>query len=169
MGVIQERVDFSLIATLARQRAGMHFLIVGPVWKGAGLTPIGGLKNVHVLGAVPYREIPGILHACDVGIVPHKRDALVASMNPLKIYEFLAAGLPVITTSADDFQALRRGVSVAEDAGAFLRALDASCATAPHRDELRALVADMSWKKRFTLMWDIVQQTLARRERSSGA
>jgi glycosyltransferase involved in cell wall biosynthesis len=93
VGMVQERVDIDLLATTAR---ALPTVVAGPVADA----PRQRLEAAGVicLGAVPPSQVPGLLSRAAVGLVPHVVDALTLSMDPLKIYEYRAAGLPVVAT-----------------------------------------------------------------------
>ena len=76
-------------------------------------------------GQRPYRELPGLVAACDVCIVPHVRDELTATMDPLKLYEYAAAGKPVVSTVPSPNPALAGQAVIALGAEAFAAAIAA--------------------------------------------
>ncbi len=156
VGIIQERVDLGLIAWLARQRPQYDFVIAGPVWKGIDVSTLHALPNVRMPGAVAYDELPELLARCSVGIVPHKADGLVRSMNPMKIYDYLSAGLPVVATQAPGFEAFQSGMKVVASRDTFLTAVDEWVAHPPSTDSLRTLVAPHSWHARYKAMSDVI-------------
>lgn len=98
VGVIQNRIDFDLVAKIAQLHPSESFVFVGPVWPDAEIEKVKGLSNVHFFGAVSYSVLPLVISSFNVGIIPHKINAFTASMNPLKLYEYLAVGIPVVTT-----------------------------------------------------------------------
>lgn len=156
VGVIQERVDLELFFWLAKERPQYNFVIAGPVWKEVDVSPLRALPNVTLPGQVAYDDLPALLLPCTVGIVPHRADALVQSMNPMKIYDYLAAGLPVVATTASGFEGFRDGVTIAPERGAFLAALDRYVQQPPSADSLRMLVAPHSWNARFETMKGVI-------------
>lgn len=98
VGIIQNRVDMDLIKYLATQNSDKSIVLIGMVWPDANVDIIRGLKNVYLLGHKSYQELPGFIHQFDVAIIPHKINKFTRSMNPLKLYEYLACGKPVVTT-----------------------------------------------------------------------
>ena len=92
---------FRCSSTLARARPAWSFALVGPVGPGDPRTDVSALAaepNVHLLGARPTSELPEVLRAADAGLIPYARNALTESVFPMKVYEYLAAGLPVVAT-----------------------------------------------------------------------
>lgn len=98
VGIVQKRVDFDLLKKIALIFPKYDFVFVGDVWPDAGSEIVSDLSNVHFLGRVSYSELPAVLRRFSVGMIPHKVDEFTDSMNPLKLYEYLAAGLPVLST-----------------------------------------------------------------------
>ncbi len=153
VGVVQERFDLDLLVALATARPQYHFCIVGWVWRSLDISRAKRLPNVHFYGRLPSEDIPSILQACQVGIVPHRDDGLMATMNPLKIYEYLAAGLPVVAANVRGFQAFSAGVHIADTHDRFLQELDACIDRPDNPQRLRLMVKDHTWEARFQEMW----------------
>lgn len=100
-GVIDERMDLELVEGIARARPDWHQVFIGPVTKiDPAALPQG--PNVHYLGARPYEELPALLGACDVGMLPFALNAATRYISPTKTPEYLAAGLPVVSTPICD-------------------------------------------------------------------
>ncbi len=93
-GMVADWVDLSLIGELARLRPEWSIVLVGRV--DTDLAPIRGLHNVHVLGHRPYERLPEYLRGFDVALLPFVANELTRNANPLKLREYLAAGLPVV-------------------------------------------------------------------------
>lgn len=98
VGTIQSRIDLNLIKYLAQKNPDKSIVLVGPVWPETDKDLVKDLTNVHFLGSVSYQETPGYFQQFDVGIIPHVISEFTKSMNPLKIYEYLACEKPVVTT-----------------------------------------------------------------------
>lgn len=114
VGIIEQRVDFALIEYLARKNAGLSFVFIGDVWKNADAARVKKLKNVYFLGRIPYQNIPRAIKEFSVAIVPHRVSPLTLSMNPLKIYEYLASGVKVVSTPIAMSDECKKWVFVAE-------------------------------------------------------
>lgn len=122
-GVIQDRLDADMLFSLAAQHPEWSFVFVGLVWPSAHLEKLRSLSNVYFLGQKDYHDIPAYVQHFDVGLIPHKRNAFTASMNPLKIYEYLACGLPVVTTPVAGTENFSEILQIATDASSFERAI----------------------------------------------
>ena len=161
VGVIQRRVDFTLVRQLADAFPRAHFVFVGPVWPDADIKFVKGLSHVHFLGPKPYDSLPAYLQHMDVGIIPHASGEFVKSMNPMKLYEYLAAGIPVVTTPVSGTELFPGLLHTADNPADFERAItlamnEKSESQATHR---RDAVAPHSWTSRAdTMLRRIVQQ-----------
>ncbi|HCM67887.1 MAG TPA: hypothetical protein DIS62_02705 [Candidatus Kerfeldbacteria bacterium] len=98
VGVIQQRVDFQMVHEAAVLSPDVSFIFIGPIWHDADIGTVKNLKNVYFLGAKKYNQLPGYIQHSDIGLLPHHLNDLVQSMNPLKLYEYLASGKPIIST-----------------------------------------------------------------------
>jgi glycosyltransferase involved in cell wall biosynthesis len=141
-GAWNERVDTALVAALAAELPGISFVVVGEV-----RAALPDAANVHVLGAVGFDELPAHLQAADVGIVPYRPDRFNAASCPLKVYEYLAAGLPVVATAVDTGDLPTDLVRRADGLAAFTRAV-AELAGRDVRARCRAVAAANSWDAR---------------------
>jgi glycosyltransferase involved in cell wall biosynthesis len=95
VGAVDSRFDFEALIYMADHFPDVHFVIIGP---GDQLDKLRALQsqNVHVLGPKPYRVIPEFLRHTDVGILPIRLSATNLGRSPMKLYEYGAAGLPVV-------------------------------------------------------------------------
>ena len=119
-----QRVDVGLVAALARAFPAGSIVLVGP----NHLTPVeqaqlAACGNVHLPGPVPYAEIPRWMRAFDVCIVPHLVTNFTDSLNPIKLWEYLASGKPIISTPVAGFRDYPRQVRLAEGVDAFTGAI----------------------------------------------
>jgi glycosyltransferase involved in cell wall biosynthesis len=87
------------------------------------LAPYRALPNMHFLGRKPYADLPGYCKEFDVGLVPFKINELTKAVNPIKLREYLAAGLPVVSTPLPEARLLGNLVEVADTPQDFEAAL----------------------------------------------
>jgi len=165
-GVIDERLDVGLLAAVADARPDTQFVMVGPVVKIDPAT-LPDRPNVHYLGMRGYDELPEIMAQWDVAMMPFAHNDATRYISPTKTPEYLAAGLPVVSTSIQDVvrQYGQAGlVAVADDALRFAEAIDAAVITRDDPDRLRAV--DLVLDER---SWDAIWQRMAALERSATA
>ncbi|MDR0522660.1 MAG: glycosyltransferase [Planctomycetaceae bacterium] len=99
-GTIDTWTDISAIAYLAVRFPQCSFAVIAR--SVVPLTIFDGISNIHLLGQVPYAELPQYARCFDAGLIPRVQNALTKAMNPLKLMEYYAAGLPVIATKLPD-------------------------------------------------------------------
>jgi glycosyltransferase involved in cell wall biosynthesis len=161
-GSLHEWIDFELIEWLARQRPQWTFLLVGHAAVDVGA--LRALPNVHLAGARPYAELPHWARAFDAAIIPYRLNRQVANANPLKLREYLACGLPVVSVRNAEIEKFSAWVRIADDRPAFLAALDAAIddRSAEARAGRMAAVADQSWDRRVERIVACVDDALAK-------
>ncbi|MEA2402148.1 MAG: hypothetical protein QOK00_2551 [Thermoleophilaceae bacterium] len=128
--VVATKLDLDLLAGVARARPGWSIALVGPVGAGDPRTDVSVLErlpNVHLLGSRPYADLPNVLRGADAALVPYAINELTRSVFPMKIYEYLSAGLPVVTTPLPALDGTT-GVEVAADAPATVAAVERALA-----------------------------------------
>lgn len=148
VGNIYARLDVEALDRLARERPDWSIVLVGLV-----RSPIGSLTdlpNIHVLGHHPRADMPAFVGHLDAGLVPHRPGPLADRQDPTKIYEYLAAGLPIVATDLEAFRAFGpwiRRVAYG-DALAPVIAEELSTDTPAKRDARRREAARHSWRSR---------------------
>ena len=124
VGTIERWIDFEILRLLAHTFPEGSVVLIGPVSCARPPLP----ANVHFLGAKPHEALPPILRALDAGLVPFRRSRLTDAVNPVKVYEYLSAGLPVLSSDFAGIHEFGSTVSVCrtpdEWVGAARRALD---------------------------------------------
>jgi glycosyltransferase involved in cell wall biosynthesis len=150
--VVATKLDLDLLEGVARARPDWSIALVGPVGAGDPRTDISRLRrlaNVHLLGSRPYEALPQVLRGADAALVPYAINDLTRSVFPMKVFEYLAAGLPVVTTPLPAL-AQTPAVLVAADAPGTVAALDRALAddgVAARRARSQAVLGN-SWEAR---------------------
>ena len=108
------------------------------------------IKNMHFLGQRPHAELPHYSRGFDVAVIPHKINELTRNMNPIKLREYLAAGLPVVSTPLPEVRVYEPEVRIAEGVEAWIAELESAIMDrSPEADRRRsALVAGEDWSVR---------------------
>lgn len=102
--ISQYKLDFQLLVEMVARTPHYSWVMVGPVGEGEGSTDLSmfrGLRNVHFLSTRPYQELPALLKGFDVAILPLQKNAYTHSMFPMKFFEYLGAGVPVVASDID--------------------------------------------------------------------
>ena len=133
---------------MALARSRWSFVLVGK--QTTGLSAVRGLPNVHLLGQKRYTLLPAYCRGFDVGIIPFRTSDLTLRANPLKLREYLAAGLPVVSTPLPEVARYGPLVHLAEGAPAFIQAIAAALGErSPALDRTRSSAMESeSWEAR---------------------
>jgi glycosyltransferase involved in cell wall biosynthesis len=149
VGGLSEWLDVPLLASLARARPAWSLTLVGPPG-GVDLAPLRGLDNVHLLGPRPYHDLPSCLAGMDVALIPFVQDGVTSHADPIKAYEYLAAGLPVVATDLPALRRLSHVLRLACTPDDFLHHIEAALADpGAGRAERQAEAARHTWASRF--------------------
>ena len=100
-GIISKRLDWDLIRKIAEQKPEWNFLFVGKIQYSFNLREIRDLKNVHFPGYYDHSLMPAVLRSFDLGFMPYLDNDFFRYSNPLKFYEFAAAGLRSVSSNMD--------------------------------------------------------------------
>jgi glycosyltransferase involved in cell wall biosynthesis len=168
--IVAKKLDVPLLVALARARPEWSFALVGPVGAGDPGTDVSALAdepNIHLLGTRPYAQLPDVLRAADAGLIPYARNALTESVFPMKVYEYLAAGLPVAATPLPALSDVAE-IATAPDAEGIARLLaEAIAADDPERRAERSRTAAAhSWERRLEEIAAAIEALPADRRRN---
>jgi glycosyltransferase involved in cell wall biosynthesis len=150
LGLLSHFLDFELLEALRRARRGGTLVLLGPgdpATEGA-VRALAAREGVAVPGPRPYEEVPAWLQGLDVGVIPFRAGVPhVQGINPNKVYQYLAAGLPVVTTPVLDLEpappALQFAAGIPEWERAVAHALDQP----RDADACRALALPHDWDR----------------------
>jgi glycosyltransferase involved in cell wall biosynthesis len=121
-GLIADWVDLELIHFLASARPEWTFLLLGKL--DTDSSRIRNLSNVHLIGRKEYQDLPAYCKGMDIGILPFILNDLTLAANPLKLREYLAAGLPVVSTAIPEAEKLGQHVRIGRNREEFLHHLN---------------------------------------------
>jgi UDP-galactopyranose mutase len=154
VGVIDERLDYDLIAALADAFPGGHVILAGPVIK-VDPARLPQRANVHYTGRLAYTALPSLLAGVDVALMPFAISLATASISPTKTLEYFAARRPVVSTPVADVVADYGDVAyIANGADAFISAVRAALDAPAERIERGvAAAAEQTWDAIFGRMW----------------
>jgi glycosyltransferase involved in cell wall biosynthesis len=102
-GAISDWFDIELVEYVATQRPNWNFVLIGSTL-GCNTVQVEKLQNVYFLGEKPYNSLPGYLYYFDVCIIPFKIIPLTLATNPVKFYEFLSCGKPVVAVCLPELE-----------------------------------------------------------------
>lgn len=172
-GNIERRIDYDLIKALVEANKDKSFVFAGPIIEEHVPGWMFETPNVHLTGAVPYSEMPSVLKGFDVSIIPFKKDEFSATIFPLKLFEYLGAGNPVVATDFNpDLQEYTAGaVTYCTDASTFSEAINA--ALMQQDDETRkhrlAVAGQNTWEIRVEELSKLINRYLRKEHRMETA
>lgn len=148
LGLLSHFLDFELLETLRRARRGGTLVLVGPDTPATRepLRELAQREGVAVLGARPYADVPAVMQSFDVALIPFRAaDPFVQAINPNKVYQYLAAGRPVVTTPLLDLPERPPLLQYAADADAFVAAVERALDAPADPAAARALARPHDW------------------------
>jgi len=158
-GAISNWFDFGLIIAVARMLSDVQFVLVGPLYcKSRHDWP----ENVSLIGEKPYAELPKLLRECDCCIIPFVINDLTNATNPIKLFEYFAAGKPVVSTPLPEVLKYRSiGVlETAETPEEYAAAIERCIKFSLNADlvkERHAIAQNNSWEIRFELAYKTME------------
>lgn len=163
VGSLARWFDFELVVELVTRCTSWHFVFVGPVlerswpWEELWMR-----SNVTYLGPQPYPSLPFLLRSADVGILPFGGWQILKGLSPLKMYEFLAAGIPMVVTPFPEAEGVP-GVLLAETPEQFQQQLNRALHLRDQAGELREYAARHTWLARARCALDFIRPKLSSR------
>ena len=153
-----DRVDVSLIASVAKAYPLATIAMVGPnLLDQSEQQVLDRFSNIVFTGSQPYSDLPDIMRAFDVCIVPHLVSPFTESLNPIKLWEYLAAGKPIVSTNIAGFRDFSKLVSVAQTREEFVKAISATLASDKSSSSERQEVARQhSWDSRLDVVLSVL-------------
>ena len=150
-GAIAEWLDVELVQQIAREHSDALVLLIGRDSINARAA-LADVPNVLMAGEVAYAELPYWLHGFDVALLPFRITPLTLATNPVKVYEYLSAGKPVVSVNLPEMAQFDGLVRLAGDAREFSRAVTTSLAALPESQEIIAarqdFAARQTWRHR---------------------
>jgi glycosyltransferase involved in cell wall biosynthesis len=156
VGQIAETLDFGLVRSLAEAHPSWSFVFVGPVWQNcaAAVADLQRLPNVHFVAPQPHGSLPTLFAALDVCLLPHLRNALTQSMDPTKLYDYLASGRPIVSTPVAGTERFAENLYLAASATEFDDAIGLALQENGSRAAARReQAARNDWPQRAAEMW----------------
>lgn len=119
LGSLDDRIDFDLLQSLVQANPSFDFQFVGRVMATRAVEEFRKFDHCEVLGAQPIQELSRYVAGFDVGLIPFRKNRLTAGIYPLKINEYLAMGIPVVSTDFADLSDFKEVVYIASDQTEF--------------------------------------------------
>jgi len=161
-GVIQDKIDLELLKKIAENFPQASLILIGPVWHKSIYQQLEKYSNIHFLGYKTYQELPTYLQNFDVAIIPHRQDKFSQSTNPMKLYEYLACGKPVVTIHQRELENFLPYIYLAKNHQEFIAGLKMALSenNPLNKEKRKELVKEQTWRKRVKVMLDYIFQEL---------
>lgn len=163
-GAIAEWFDGGLVRLIAEKFPDCDIQLIGDDSAGVGKA-LANLANVHFYGEKPYAELPQWLTGFDVCLIPFKVSPLTLATNPVKVYEYLSAGKPVVGTALPELKQFGELVYYAADKQAFLAHLETALnernqyGAAELRQQRIEFVRAQTWQQRADQLVEAAEKT----------
>ncbi|MHB9148994.1 MAG: glycosyltransferase [Thermoleophilia bacterium] len=165
IGVHDERLDTDAIEAIATADPTWSVFLVGPVRPGdVDQARLDALPNVHLLGGRPLAELPAYLKGLDVALIPYKLNELSRNIFPLKLYEYLAGGVPVVSAALPELAGFADEILLAQSPQEYPALVARALAEdTPGRRAARVALAERNtWDHRVETISGLVEDMLAR-------
>ncbi|MEO8215487.1 MAG: glycosyltransferase [Acidobacteriota bacterium] len=159
-GAIAEWFDLDLMKKLAAERSDITFVLLGGVF-GVAVEELQGMSNVRLLGQKPYELMPAYLRHFDACIIPFKVNAITEATDPVKFYEYISQGKPVVAPRMPELYPYEDLLYIATDDDDFVRKVDLAIEESdPGIVERRIEMARQNtWTERVTRIKDGIRRT----------
>ena len=151
VGTFWDRTDVDLLRRIALERPHCRLLLVGPeLNRRLSDSGLLGLGNVEWLGSLPNDQVPAQLKRMDLCLIPHLDTPFSRSMSPLKLFQYIASGKPVVSSAVEGLELAENLIRIEKDPDSFLQAIDEELASdSPEKFRARvAFAAAQTWESR---------------------
>ncbi len=158
IGAVSDWLDQEMLQAAALAHPDWSVVLIGPVDTDAAC--LKDLPNVRLLGHKAYSELPAYLNCFNVAVIPFKINELTRGVNPVKLYEYLAAGKPVVSSDLPEVRSFQSLVSIAGEPDQFVKKIEEELAAdSPEKAVERLRVAGLnSWEARAAAAVDIISR-----------
>lgn len=156
VGAIQYWIDIDLLDYAAKSLKRYNFIFIGP--QKIDLSLLKTNANIKILGPREYAQIPHYLKYADVGIIPFRKNKLTDSVSPMKLYEYFASGLPVVSTNLNEVKNLNSPCFIADSPEGFVEKVQKAYRKGKDKEDYFQFAKRNSWDKRFELIKSIIYQ-----------
>jgi teichuronic acid biosynthesis glycosyltransferase TuaH len=156
VGTLDARLDVPGVVAIARALPQATVVLAGPLLDPAHLRPLRAEPNIEIRSALTRAGVTGLIRVADLGLIPHLRSALTEAMSPLKLYEYLAGGLPVVAADLPSLRGVDPRVLLVGESSGYPAAVCAALALGPAaEDERLTFVQTNSWAARHEQLLDL--------------
>lgn len=162
MGTLDARLDVELLRNVVASQPGWHLVLIGQ-WRPERINLCRLLEypNVHYLGHQPFEKLPSLLNGLDILLIPYILNEMTRFISPIKLYEYLAVGKPIISTNMPEVSAFKGLVRIAENAQEFINHIQQALTSDTQAEQIarRNLARQHSWDNRLEIILKTITET----------
>jgi glycosyltransferase involved in cell wall biosynthesis len=164
------KVDFELLIYCAQRLPRVQFVLLGPIGEGdrsTRLVDLRGIKNIFFFGQVPYADLPGWIRSWDACLIPYKLSRYTEGVFPIKFFECLASGKPLVSTALPTLQKYKKLFHWCRSKEEFVAAIQKILGGEDPETEKKqrlALAGEHTWETRLTSILDKITRLLLEKE-----
>ncbi len=161
VGNLSSRIDIDLLKYVVTNRPDWNLILIGSAHLSKDIVKLTAYDNVYFLGVKPYHKVRKYISSFDVAIIPHLKNKLTRSMNPLKLFVYCSMNVPVVSTEIDGIDELREAIYVARDKKDFIEKIEVALKTGrtgSFGKEYRDLLRKNSWPCRVDRILSLVEK-----------
>ena len=166
IGLVDDRLDLGMLRDLAEEHPEWSLVFLGMVRlkkQSETWQTLVALPNVHLLGPVEVSQVPHYVKGFQVGLMPYRSDLFAENCSPLKLYDYLAAGIPIASIEMPPIRPFESCVHIARRPQDFAQAVRAALLdTTPERFQMRRQIAGQhTWEARVEQLSEVIETLLA--------
>jgi len=159
------KLNLDWLCHAAAGRPRWQFVLIGPVGladPGTDVSRLASMDNVHMLGRRDYSELPALLKGVDVTVIPYRMGSATDGVFPIKFFEFMATGKPVVISRLPALKEFYDSVLVARDAEEFVEKCEEALQMGDRGQKVRLELAEAnSWSSRISIMMEHIERVFA--------
>lgn len=165
LGTIERRINYDLVIELAKMNPEKSFVFAGPLAAEHIPEEFYSIPNIILTGSIPYEEVPQLINSFDLAIIPFKKDEVSRTIFPIKLFEYLSAGKPIVMTdfNLDLKEFTEDSVLYCENVHSFSAAIDIQLRE-DSKDKINTrqlLAKENTWENRAAQIDEILSHHLA--------
>jgi glycosyltransferase involved in cell wall biosynthesis/SAM-dependent methyltransferase len=165
VGNLSDRIDIELLKYIAIENKNWNIVLIGSVHsnRNTQVFELEAFENIHLLGVKPYDEALSYITHFDVAIIPHLNNKLTKHMNPLKLYVYFSAGVPIVSSEIANIEEFSESISVANNPQDFVKCIKQYLDNKNiviDKSKRNSLLQKINWQSRVNKILDVVDSRL---------
>lgn len=160
VGFVSQRTDLKLLEYIADKRPEYDLILAGPISgdREKEFNELLKMPNIIYLGEIAYLEVPPFIQSLDVCLIPHLDSPYSRTMSPLKLYQYLGSGRPIVSTAVAGVERFKEIISVASNQEDYLVRIDETLKEIGEENKRKRIAAakEETWEKRTESIWSYV-------------